>query len=472
MKPSNRSIFLDCLALLLAMIALLSPYSAYAQNAAAYQDGMVARGDIIGADLVVRWRFLQPLPVPLDAVTAEVNGRRLGTPQIKSFPQPDDLTTIAFLIDVSDPARTEELASNGSLLLGLMSQLKPHHRVLIFKYGTDVTAVLPQSGSPTELIDAIQDIVPQNESANRDEAIIQAVTAMSGLPSTRRALFVLTDGHTDQSARSNDVVATAGRYGVAVMFVVVNATGIRTVDPESIFAIAFGTGGDVVTKNNLESFLTNPFGFIDSGAEVIFPLAGGFVLPWEWSSTIKVLMTYGDRVLELTVPANLPMATIDQTLAAAGSDPKIITIFVALLLVGPTLVLVRRRRSRPRAKSSIEQISAGRADRSEVTLATLEDIELGVVYPIKAPLVRIGRSQDNDIALNEPTVGRVHAVLQQVGDRAFSISDQSSANGTLVNNKKIDTATLAEGDMITLGSKTLRFHKVSKTGNVVGGARS
>jgi pSer/pThr/pTyr-binding forkhead associated (FHA) protein len=69
----------------------------------------------------------------------------------------------------------------------------------------------------------------------------------------------------------------------------------------------------------------------------------------------------------------------------------------------------------------------------------------------------IERADDNDIVLATPTVGRFHAVVQQVGDNAYAISDQSSTNGTLVNDLKIDTARLSDGDMITLGAKRLRF---------------
>jgi pSer/pThr/pTyr-binding forkhead associated (FHA) protein len=47
--------------------------------------------------------------------------------------------------------------------------------------------------------------------------------------------------------------------------------------------------------------------------------------------------------------------------------------------------------------------------------------------------------------------------VQQIADRGFSIQDQASANGTWVNDRKVDTATLSDGDIIMFGSKTLRF---------------
>ena len=71
--------------------------------------------------------------------------------------------------------------------------------------------------------------------------------------------------------------------------------------------------------------------------------------------------------------------------------------------------------------------------------------------------MRIGRNSDNDIVLDDPTIGRSHAIVQRVGERVFTITDQSSANGTLVNGVIIDTAKVSNGDVISIGAKTLRF---------------
>jgi len=120
----------------------------------------------------------------------------------------------------------------------------------------------------------------------------------------------------------------------------------------------------------------------------------------------------------------------------------------AAVLIGFGLFVRRKRRPVPVIANP----------RAAVAPAALEDVEDGATYPLNAPLIRIGRNSDNDIVLQAPTVGRFHAIVQQTGDRAYSITDQSSANGTLVNNKKIDTAPLSDGDVIMLGGKKLRFN--------------
>ena len=457
--------------LLLAALAFAVTAPVRAQVVTGYRDGLLTRAEIVDAQLFLNWRFLRPLPTPLDAVVADINGRALTQSEFKAYPQPNDVTMIGLLVDVSSPARAEELAANNALLIALMSQLKPHHRVAVMKYGADLTVVTPRTGSSAELIEAVLDFDPQDEKANRDEAVIKAINAISGVPANRRALFVLTDGYSDFPARADDVVAAANRYGVAVVFVIANAAGVRTADPAPIVDMALRTGGDVIGSTGFDVFLNNPFAYIDSGAAVTFPLAGAFQLPWENASGIKLRMIYGNQALEMTVPATLPAASTDQLMRAGAPIALAVAVLAGIAFAG--VRFVRRRRggeAKPEAPAAAAAVSPPPAARR--ILATLEDVESGTSHPVNAPLVRIGRNQDNDIVLSDPSVGRFHAVLQQVGDRAFSIVDQSSANGTLVNNKRIDTATLAEGDLITLGSKTLRFHKVSKSGTVAGRTRA
>jgi hypothetical protein len=68
----------------------------------------------------------------------------------------------------------------------------------------------------------------------------------------------------------------------------------------------------------------------------------------------------------------------------------------------------------------------------------------------------IGRSPDCDIFLDDVTVSRKHAILlRQDGD--FTIEDQGSLNGTFVNRKRIESATLEDGDELQIGKYRLTF---------------
>ena len=68
----------------------------------------------------------------------------------------------------------------------------------------------------------------------------------------------------------------------------------------------------------------------------------------------------------------------------------------------------------------------------------------------------IGRSPDCGIFLDDVTVSRRHAVLRRT-DHTFTIEDQGSLNGTFVNRKRVESATLEDGDELQIGKYRLTF---------------
>lgn len=71
------------------------------------------------------------------------------------------------------------------------------------------------------------------------------------------------------------------------------------------------------------------------------------------------------------------------------------------------------------------------------------------------PGTTIGRAEC-DIALPDPDVSRMHAVIRQV-DGGLAIEDLGSKNGTYLNDRRITgIVPVAEGDRIRFGNTTLR----------------
>ena len=75
---------------------------------------------------------------------------------------------------------------------------------------------------------------------------------------------------------------------------------------------------------------------------------------------------------------------------------------------------------------------------------------------LKKTRMVIGRQDDADIRLDHPTVSRLHSLLLKSGD-GYVIDDYQSMAGTLVNNNRIDHATLNHGDSIQIGLFVLEF---------------
>src|SRR5215211_2354615 len=68
----------------------------------------------------------------------------------------------------------------------------------------------------------------------------------------------------------------------------------------------------------------------------------------------------------------------------------------------------------------------------------------------------IGRSEENDIVIQDPNVSRRHAQLSR-SENGFIIEDLGSTNGTLLDGAPIDRERIENGDELTFGGITTRF---------------
>ena len=83
---------------------------------------------------------------------------------------------------------------------------------------------------------------------------------------------------------------------------------------------------------------------------------------------------------------------------------------------------------------------------------------VGAEYPLNhsRPLV-IGRGEECDVPVNHPSVSRVHAEIQPLGDGRYEIVDRESANGVRVNGVELPRTLLDARDAIELGDVVLKF---------------
>jgi len=83
---------------------------------------------------------------------------------------------------------------------------------------------------------------------------------------------------------------------------------------------------------------------------------------------------------------------------------------------------------------------------------------VGAEFPLTQdrPLV-VGRGEECDVSINHPSVSRVHAEIQPLGDGRYEIVDRESANGVRVNGVELPRTLLDARDMIELGDVILKF---------------
>jgi adenylate cyclase len=78
-------------------------------------------------------------------------------------------------------------------------------------------------------------------------------------------------------------------------------------------------------------------------------------------------------------------------------------------------------------------------------------------YPLQGQAIFIGRTDDNDIVLDDSSVSRRHAKITKDGE-AYSLADLGSHNGTALNGILTQSAPLRDGDQIKIGGYRLTFY--------------
>ena len=80
----------------------------------------------------------------------------------------------------------------------------------------------------------------------------------------------------------------------------------------------------------------------------------------------------------------------------------------------------------------------------------------GQSFEIEGNELKIGRSQDCNVPLNNPTVSGHHCSIYRDGDR-YTLKDHDSTNGTRLNSRDIEETPLKPKDLVQVGSVEFMF---------------
>ena len=81
---------------------------------------------------------------------------------------------------------------------------------------------------------------------------------------------------------------------------------------------------------------------------------------------------------------------------------------------------------------------------------------MGLRYALGEHVVLIGRGEDCPVQIQDNSVSRRHARIEQ-GPDGYYVYDLRSTNGTFVNDKPVATAQLQDGDYLRVGNCIYRF---------------
>ena len=112
------------------------------------------------------------------------------------------------------------------------------------------------------------------------------------------------------------------------------------------------------------------------------------------------------------------------------------------------------RASVPLGAIAIEVGDAARSS-AKFCLRMVKGVPPDGVYSIEGK-VRIGRSEESEIVLVDPSVSRAHAVVEVRGGEPV-VRDVGSTNGTFVNGRRVRSRPLRDGDELLFGDTKMRF---------------
>jgi hypothetical protein len=156
----------------------------------------------------------------------------------------------------------------------------------------------------------------------------------------------------------------------------------------------------------------------------------------------------------------LPRELTEMLREHAAQQSYVFTGPVSITLAPTDDLTMGRFRVRSKAVSKAS-LAGGDPSSTQVRRATAT-LELnGEKLPLAPPGIVIGRGNDADLRIDDPGVSRKHIEIrvdepQDVhGEPRITVHDLGSTNGMLVNGRRVEKATLADGATIRIGNTTM-----------------
>lgn len=436
------------------------------------------------------------MPVEVNSVTATVveDKRALPAPSFERYPKPDDISAFLFLFDLSDPARAGTVNANIADARRILATAATYDRFGI--------ATLPGGSGPEPSIDLPAPIGLDLHNVERRLAemkakglaspiyrsSIESIRVLNDYKASRHAVLLFSDGRAEDKVYTlEDVIEEAQKAHVAVFTFGIAERGADTPFLQPLMRMAEATGGryfqaDQGTRHFSNTALDSVLKHVDNGGHVAVDLAGvasdqSVELAFATSGA-PGLLTHRVQVRDLSTQPAPPPPQSQGWFAWAGVwlqshwiESILIGIAILLLLCALVILCVRAFRRRrtdtgyvaPSQEETFRfrtgETSAPRPVRTDgVALATLQPLLAGgSPYPVRAPMVTIGRALDCDVCLSHETISAHHATLVRKRDGSFELTDMGSRNGVRVNGERVNRQRVGNGDVIQFGRSEFRF---------------
>jgi hypothetical protein len=402
------------------------------------------------SDENVECEYWYPAILDVKEISLSVAGKAVQIPPdgLLSYPSTGQSTALLILVDVSDPRRKNTVEKKNVLaVLEMLNNRKPHHKVGIGVFDSNLRILAPISFEHEDAINAVKGIRAGGQSTEFYKNILESIELLQKTEATRKGLIILSDGKDeDQAYKHADVLKAAQNASVSILGIGYLERSVDTPYLQNIKRLAEDTNGlffDGTDETLPRALLGKPFSFVEKGGRVSFALSS-----WIGKNEIAIVLGTGaQKQIFLRTQFEFPdRRTADRKALDFVKEFWVYLLaLLAVFVIGTTLEILRRRRRSSELSPTIEY-------------AYLHELDgIGTIHTLTKTAVCIGRSADNDIKLTNDSISLHHAEIHRRREGDFYIVDLASTNGVNVNDTKVTQMALHEGDLIELGEVRLRF---------------
>ncbi len=441
---------------------------------------------------VLSCQYRNRTAAPVLSISAEYENTNLLVKEGDSYPHPDDITAILFLVDTSDPARQNVIDKNIEHIKTILSSSRDYHRYGLASFDKELQLEAPIGSDITTINNAAKKLKAIGSTTELYRNMLEAIVLFKDVDAARKSIFLFSDGLAEDKAYfHNDVVNAARKAGIIITSIGYPRSVAQSVSLQTLRRLSEETGGIFVEANYQfdisPNFLDQPFASLDNGGGFNIPL--GKIINNRVNNETNIILNFETDIDTTAIPvpvvfisppviqipttiiqqipvikekqgkrefqASTPIQIVSQAQRTNPLESWLwygipIALFILIILTIATFFISLRRQN----KNQVTTVNFPEV-KPYAFLITHDDPM--VRYPIIRSTCRLGRSKNNEITLRDTSVSRRHAEIHRDTGDEFTIIDLNSLNGVFVNGEKIDRYKLKESDVIEIGDVELRF---------------
>jgi hypothetical protein len=395
-------------------------------------------------------------------------------------------TLVAVLLDSSGSIPPPELARARRLAGEVLGRLPSGSEVAVFTFDDQSRLVLPRTSNAQDVERALSAVRTSGRHTALYDGLYDASRYLRESGAARSAILLITDGKDEQSALNLDDGLRLAQDGRIPVF----AVGVGQVEERGLRRIAKLTGGEYHAARDADgaaivsAILAAPApegraAAAASAQVATAPTGSRAPAPPKAAEPPPPPEPQGSRTLRLLrIPAALAVlaAVTFGFFALRKPGPRCRTCRRALPDALSTCAFCAERGdppSPPPPESTVvsrlgstteEYLEKTVVLREKAVLAVTRGPLAGQVFDLSAvSATSLGRSKANDLVLDDVSVSSQHCRIRP-DEGGFTLLDLKSTNGTFVNERRVTTHKLAEGDVIRLGEMQLQFRLDQRRG--------